>query len=420
MACAWGAGALLWAYRSNLEVSMISRGFLILALGVMMATPVMGGSASASDSDEALFRDRLSRIGAQGLDHYDTMEAVPGVPHPAPLPVAARPSLSREALDKAAAYALANNSKALLIWRDGALETAVYPAGAGPATPINAKSMAKPLLAVVVGRAIALGKVRSLDEPAADFITEWRGTPKAAITIRELLNMTSGLAEQGAVKDPASIWTRAYLHPRGDEIMINEYPLTAPPGTLYQYAQTSADLLAVVIERATKRRYANFVSESVIKPLGAAGGEVWVDRPGGLAHAGCCILLPAETWMRLGLLVMNDGVWKGRRLLPPGYVAQMKTPSAANSRYGLGIWLQGEYTRRRGFGRSDQLIGAVLHSEPYLAKDLFLFDGNSNQVLYMIPSEKLAILRMGDSPPKSPEWDNSYLPNLLLRDIAAH
>jgi CubicO group peptidase (beta-lactamase class C family) len=64
------------------------------------------------------------------------------------------------------------------------------------------------------------------------------------------------------------------------------------------------------------------------------------------------------------------------------------------------------------------MLGAVLHSEPYVAKDLFLFDGNSNQVLYMIPSEKLAILRMGDAPPKSPDWDNAYLPNLALRGIA--
>jgi hypothetical protein len=65
------------------------------------------------------------------------------------------------------------------------------------------------------------------------------------------------------------------------------------------------------------------------------------------------------------------------------------------------------------------MLGAVLHSEPYLAKDLFLFDGNTNQVLYMIPSQNLAILRMGDAPPKSPEWDNSFLPNLILRAINA-
>jgi CubicO group peptidase (beta-lactamase class C family) len=392
-----------------------------LALAVMMTDPVTtmaAAGAPPSDSDDALYAARLSKIGGQGLDSYDTMEAVPGAAHVRPLPVAQSPTLPADVLAKAKAYAMANNSKTLLIWRDGKLEEAAYGPGSDAATLINAKSMAKPLGAATVGRAISLGLIKSLDEPAADFITEWRGTPKAAITIRELMNMTSGLAEQGPVKDPASIFTRSYLHPRHGEIMINEYPLTAPPGTRYQYSNASADLIAVIIERASKRRYAAFVSQEVLKPLGAAGGEVWVDRPGGLAHAGCCILLPAETWLRLGLLIMHDGVWEGRRLLPQGYVDAMKTPTAGNPRYGLGVWLQGDYIPRRGFGRPDQMLGAVLHSEPYVAKDLFLFDGNSNQVLYMIPSEKLAILRMGDAPPKSPEWDNAYLPNLALRGIA--
>jgi len=390
-----------------------------LALASLMITPL--GAAMASDalspSEEAIYAARLARNKIPGGDPYDTMEAVPGAAHVRPLPVAAPPTLPADVLEKAKAYALANNSKTMLIWRNGKLEESVYGPGSDAATLINAKSMAKPMGAIAIGRAIKLGSIKSLDQPAADFIAEWRGTPKAAVTIRQLLSMTSGLAEQGAVSDPASYMTRAYLSPRHDEAVINDYPLSAPPGTRYQYANASAELIAVIIERATKRRYAAFVSQEILKPLGAAGGEVWVDRPGGLAHSGCCMLLPGETWLRLGLLLLHDGVWEGHRLLPEGYVDAMKTPTAQNPRYGLGIWVQGEYVPRRGFGRPGQMLGAVLHSEPYLAKDLFLFDGNTNQVLYMIPSQNLAILRMGDAPPKSPEWDNSYLPNLVLRAI---
>ena len=294
--------------------------FLFSALFLVMTMALPLDPAAASDPDEALYLKRLSGITPQGLDSYDTLEAVPGAAHPRPLPAAASPSLPDDVLAQAKAYALANRSKALLIWRDGRLQASVYAPGCDATTPINARSMAKPLSAVAVGRAMALGAIRSLDQPAADFITEWAGTPKAAITIRELLDMTSGLAEQGPVKDPASIWTRAYLHPHHGDVMIQEYPLTAPPGTRYQYSNTSADLIAVILERATQRRYAAFVSDEVLAPIHAAGGSVWVDRPGGLAHSGCCILLPAETWLRLGLLVMQDGVWDGRRLLPEGFV----------------------------------------------------------------------------------------------------
>jgi len=393
-------------------------GSIVLNLAMIMTTILIGGAAApAADPDQAVYLQRLADNG-HGHDPYDTMEAVPGAVHPIPIPSASHPTISAEARAKAIAYAMANNSKALIIWRNGAIEAEAYGLGADAATPLNARSMAKPLGAIAIGRAIQMGAIKDLDQPAATFIAPWRGTPKAAITIRQLLNMTSGLAEQGPVTDPSSFMTRAYLHPRHDAVLIDEYPLTAVPGVRYQYSNASAELIAAVIEHATGRRYAAFVSDEVLKPLGAPGGQVWVDRPGGLAHSGCCIFLPARTWLSLGLLLMNDGVWSGRRLLPAGYVRAMLTPTASNPRYGLGIWLPGEYIQRRGFGRPGQMLGAVLHSEPYLASDLFLFDGNANQVLYIVPSKRLAILRMGDPPPKSPEWDNAFLPNLILRDIA--
>ena len=267
---------------------------LALVLSTTMTTPQINASAApafSSDADEALYLKRLSAVGTQGSMRYDPLEAIPGSANPRPLLVASPPQLlPSDVLDKARAYALANNSKALLIWRDGGLQSAVYGPGVGASTLINSKSMAKPLGAIAVGRAIALGDIKSLDQPAADFITEWQGTPKAAVTIRQLLNMTSGLAEQGPVKDPASIWSRSYLHPHHEEVMIKEYTLTAPPGARFQYANVSAELIAVVIERATQRRYTTFLSDEILKPIGAAGGEVlggsarW-PGPFGLLHA---------------------------------------------------------------------------------------------------------------------------------------
>jgi hypothetical protein len=59
----------------------------------------------------------------------------------------------------------------------------------------------------------------------------------------------------------------------------------------------------------------------------------------------------------------------------------------------------------------------VLHGAPYLADDLFLFDGNANQVVYIVPSLDLIILRVGDPPPREPEWDNAILPNLIMSGI---
>ena len=375
-------------------------------------------NTAAADREEAVYLRRFQESGGAARDSYDTLETVAGVRRPKPLSVAARTSISPKALAQAQAYAAANRSTALLIWRDGVLEDSRYFGATTDQTLLISRSMAKPLSAIAVGRAIALGKIRSLDQPVSDFIPEWRGTAKAAIRVRHLLDMRAGFLAQGSSPDPANIWSRAYLHPHHGPIIINEYPLTATPGERYAYANATADLVAVLIERATGRRYGDFLSAEVLKPLGAQGGKIWVDHPGGLAHSGCCILLPAETWLRLGVLLLDDGMWSGKRLLPKGYVAAMRTPTAANPYYGLGVWVQGPYATRRGFAGPEPTPSGVLHSEPYLADDLFLFDGNADQVLYMAPRQRLAILRMGDAPPKSPEWDNSILPNLILRDLA--
>jgi CubicO group peptidase (beta-lactamase class C family) len=279
------------------------------------------------------------------------------------------------------------------------------------------------MTAVAIGRALALGKIRSLEQPVADFITEWRDDPRRSrILVRNLLDMRSGFLPQAAATRADDVLNRAYLHPRHDEIILREYPVVDEPGTRFEYNNATAEMVAILLERATGRRYAEFLSTEVLKPLAAVGGEVWINRPGGMAHSGCCLMLPVESWLKLAILVMQDGQWQGRRLLPAGFVAEMRRGSRENPYYGLGLYVAGPYIERRGFANPERepLARRVWHSEPYLSRDLVLFDGNANQVVYIVPSEKLVILRVGAAPPRSAtgEWDNSFLPNTILRGLA--
>ena len=397
-------------------------GFTSPARCLLAALAVIApGLTSAEDDGETLYRQRFDQMMRSGglFTDYAPLEAVPGAEGAASLPVAAagERTLDAAALDAAVAYAEANRSTAFIVWRDGRVQLARYFGGTTAATPLVSKSLSKPLTAIAIGRAIALGRIRSLDQPVADFITEWRGTDKASMLLRHLLDMRSGLLEQAYSPDPDSPLNRAYLSPLHDEYLVHHYPLTHAPGTRYGYSNATSELVALVIERATGRRYAEFVGNEILARLGAAGGEIWVDREGGLAHSGCCMRLPAESWLRLAILLLDDGVAAGQRLLPEGYVAEMRRGTAQNPHYGLGIWVAGPYTERRGFGALDAPGPRVLHGEPYLDRDLFLFDGNSNQVVYVSPATRMVILRLGETPPKSPEWDNARLPNLLIRGI---
>lgn len=397
-------------------------------LSVTLLAACSGNTGNAEDiasipynaEDEALYMTRFNARGksqATGLKAYDTLAPVAGTDQHEALPNSFVRTIADDARAAALDYVTDKNTSAFMVWRNGALETEHYFGDFDKDSLIVSKSLAKPISVIAVGRAIAEGHIASLDQPVADFITEWNGTDKAEILVRHLLDMRSGLLPQGQSLEPEHVLNRAYMHPRHDEVIITEYPLVDVPGTRYDYANATAELVAPLIERATGVQYEDWVSNEILKPLGAKGGEIWMNREGGTPHSGCCTLLPAETYMRFAILYLQDGVWGNRQLLPVGFVTEVSTATPQNPHTGMGVYIAGPYIEKRGPLNPDIELGQTLHSEPYLADDLFMFDGNGHQVAYIIPSADMIILRTGSWMPKDVTWDNSVLPNTLLAGI---
>jgi CubicO group peptidase (beta-lactamase class C family) len=360
--------------------------------------------------------------GSGDVDSYSPTEPVAG-DHDGFLPVApgAERTVPAEALAAAREYAARNRSSSLLVWHRGRLQSADY-WGGDAATPVNSRSLHKMLGGLLIGAAIHDGHIASLDDPVAKYLTEWQGTPKAAITIRNLLQMSSGLMwfrGGGAYSIPS----RRYLDPHWDRVLLDEVPLEFEPGSAWDYSDITADVMPHLIERATGQRYAKYLGDAILKPLHAPGGRIWVNREGGLPHGGCCLMLPPEAWLRIGVMTLNGGRSGEREILPPWWLDEMRKPSPNNPHFGLMVWLGQPYTQRRLFHRPDSPSNAnprpgAFHSEPYLADDLFLFDGMNGQIVYLVPSQQLVIVRTGLRPPAGqPEWDNSVLPNLVLRAL---
>lgn len=404
--------------------SVLASALVVTGFAPVARADEPAATQGAKPSDDPVYRQRLHvYVTDYSKFVYEPMENVAGAADWSPLPKAAKTELSEQSLSDAQAYAQRMNSTALIVWHKGKVALEWYGDGLDRTSELVSKSLSKPLAAVAVGRAIALGKIASLDQPISDFIPELKGTQKGRILVRYLLDMRSGMQRQTFTTDPESPLNLSYLSPEHGKHIIESYPMVAEPGTSYDYANAPADLVAVVIERATGRRYAEFVSNEIFKPIGAMGGEFWDNRPGGLAHSGCCMTLPAETFLRLGILLLKDGKWDGKRLLPKGYVKAMHTGTPQNPHFGLGVWVGSPYVERRGFGAPDAPGPKVLHSEPYLDPDLYLFDGNSDQIVDISPANDLIVLRMGGNPPKpgsasSQEWDNTYLVNTLIRGLS--
>ena len=142
-----------------------------------------------------------------------------------------------------------------------------------------------------------------------------------------------------------------------------------------------------------------------------------MNRDGGTAHSGCCVGLPSETYLKIGMLILQKGMWDEEELISSEFVDEMLTATPQNIYAGMGVYLGKNYIKERGASNPDGKSGfsGTLHSEPYLDEDIALFDGNGNQVVYIMPSRNIVIMRLGARPRNTEPWDNAHIPNLVSR-----
>jgi CubicO group peptidase (beta-lactamase class C family) len=257
-------------------------------------------------------------------------------------------------------------------------------------------SLSKTALALLVGIALADGALRSLDDPLSRYLAEWSQDARGRVTLRHLLEMSSGLGDSIA---------GVHLGDHVEDALLSR-AAERPPGEVFAYNSANSQLLALVLERATSRPYAELLSEKLWRPLQAREARVWLDAPGGHAKAYCCLFATARDWLRVGLLMQARGRWAGRQVVPEAWVQAMLTPSALEPSYGMHVWL--------GYSRPPSRESDW--SEPFLATDTFMLLGAAEQRVYVLPSRELVIVRLGH---EAPDWDDPVLPNLLVRALDA-
>jgi CubicO group peptidase (beta-lactamase class C family) len=338
------------------------------------------------------------------VDWYVPKETVPGgggAPLPRALPEEIR--IRPEALEATAKLADDKNASALLIAHHDKIILERYWRGHQPGDPTNSASMAKTITSLLIGIARDEGMIHSLDEPAATWLPAWRDDPRNKITLRHLLQMRSGLRPQGEFDDLFS--DAAYLVCGTDmRYMIDDVPLVEEPGKRFEYNNTNFQALGFVLEAATGRRYASLLSEKLWKPLGAADGATWLDRGGGDAHTAGFIFATPEDWAKVGLMFLREGEWNGRQLVSREYLREMRAPSPSEPRYGLGLWLA-----HNPYQLKEQ-------EETFLADGIYYLDGHSKQRVYMVPSQSLVLVRVGEN---GRGWDETALINTVLLGLTS-
>lgn len=329
------------------------------------------------------------------------------------LPVAepGRRSIPADVLEQAIAFGRQTNSHALLIYHDGHIQLEHYYQGHSRDTLTPTQSMQKSVLALLAGIAIRDGFIASVDDPAARYLPEWANDGRSQITIRQLLQQSSGIGFPAInYFNPVGEFFQVMLGGDLGAVVLSQ-PLEEPPGSRFDYSNIGPQVLGIIVERATGRRYAQYLSDALWQRIGADDAFVVLDSgQHRLARVFCCLAATARSWLAVGLLHLNAGAANGLQVVPENWMQEVVTPSATNPNYGYLTWLGREHQERRRYNRKSAT--SVLHSEPFAAPDVIYFDGFGGQRVYVVPSKGLVIVRTGDI---VMDWDDAALPNLIIR-----
>lgn len=328
-------------------------------------------------------------------------------------------SIENDALSSALNYAKEQNSHTLMVLHKNRIQLAWFEDGMHATATVSSRSFVKTLASILVGFAIADGDINSVDDPVGKYIDEWKDDLRGKTTIRQVLQMTSGfdLSEVRAMS-PASFgpFSRQTQLVNGSDVdgTVLSWPYESEPGEVYAHFNPSTQLLGIILARATGVRYTAYLSEKLWRPMGAVRGAMRLDRIGGQPVMYCCYLSTPSDWLRLGHLLINDGMIGSERIIPEGWVEEMKTTSAANPNYGYQIWVGSPPGEERSYLPAIEGMPANYHSETFAADDIFFMDGSVKVRMWMVPSEELVVLRMGRN---SANFDEARLPNTIIRGI---
>ena len=282
--------------------------------------------------------------------------------------------------NKDLAYNEKIKTRAFLVFRSDTMLYEKYWTSHSINTVSNSFSVAKSVISMLIGIAIEEGKIKSIEEPASNYLPEYKKRGREKITIKDLLLMASGLDWNESGKNPLSHNAEGYY---GYDLkgLISRLNLVEKPGQKFDYQSGNTQILGFILEKATGKTVTSYMKEKIWNPLGAGSDAFWsLDKEDGDEKAFCCLYATARDFALLGRILINKGNVDGRQIVPKWYMEELiKTPSIQtsegipNRRYGLHTW--------------------VYYNN---GNPVYYCRGLLGQYVMAIPSKDLIIVRLGE------------------------
>ena len=317
-----------------------------------------------------------------------------------------------ESIEAAIEFSEKMGSHALLIYQNDEIILEKYFDDYNAETISDTQSMHKTVLAMMVGIAIDEGIIESVNEPASKHLIEWRDDSRNQITIKHLLQQSSGLDYPEFSFHPLSEFNQLMLGEDVTKMTLRQIAYRQP-NEIFEYNGVNPQNLGLLLQRAYDKRYADLLSEKIWQKVAQDDASVVLDSDKNqMPRTYCCLNATARDWLRIGTIILNEGKFKDEQIVSKSWINEMKTPSITNPNYGYLTWLGTEHQEKRIYNPKSTATG--IHGEPFDDKDIIYLDGFGGQRVYVIPSKKLVIVRTGAG---QMEWDDSVLPNTISRGI---
>jgi CubicO group peptidase (beta-lactamase class C family) len=246
-------------------------------------------------------------------------------------------------------YLARNPATGLLVARGDTILTERYQYARHDRHRFTSWSMAKTVTAMLIGIAIAEGRIRSVEDPASAYVPALADTEYGRTSLRHLLQMSSGVrfVEEYTGKDDVSRLaadTFRQVGSGGVEAVTPFNVRAAPSGTRFYYASVETQVLGLVLRNAVGRPIANYLQDKIWEPMGAEADATWLIDRAGQEAAYCCLNAVLRDYARLGLLLAHDGHWRGRQIIPAAWIKEATIvrpgqPQPGTGGYGYQVWI---------------------------------------------------------------------------------
>ncbi len=270
-------------------------------------------------------------------------------------------------------YLELKHTKSFIILHNGKIVMENYFNGHSATEPWYWASAGKTLTATVTGIAEQEGYL-NINNKVSDYLgTGWTSAPLAKenlITNKHLLTMTSGLNDE-----------------LGDDVSPANLQYVADAGTRWAYHNVYVKLQDVVAQ-ATGQTWTNYFNTKLRDKIGMTGGA-WIQNDGLSVYWST-----TRNMARFGLLALNKGKWEENQIIPTNYMQNaISTSQNINLAYGYLWWLNGKTSYHLPQSQF-QFTGTLIPTAP---SDMYCALGKNDQKIYVIPSRKIVIIRMGDA-----------------------